>query len=74
MTALYTNGIVEAMEGSALRRLRMRAGLTQAALAAKLGVAPNSVARWERDERTIAEPMTRLIRMMLESSRKRKGN
>lgn len=52
----------------------MRAGLTQAALAAKLGVAPNSVARWERDERTLAEPMTRLIRMMLESSRKRKGN
>lgn len=74
LTAAYTNGIVAAMEGSELRRLRMRAGLTQAALAAKLGVAPNSVARWERDERTIAEPMTRLIRMMLESSRKRKGN
>ena len=52
----------------------MRAGLTQAALAAKLGVAANSVARWERNERTIAEPMARLIRLTLELVRpKRKG-
>src|SRR5438445_4550932 len=48
---------------SELRRLRERAGLTQAALAAKLGVVPNSVARWERNERASAEGMTRPIRM-----------
>jgi transcriptional regulator with XRE-family HTH domain len=57
------------MDGLELRRLRTRAGLTQAALAAKLGVAPNSVARWERNERAIAEPMARLIVMTLESMR-----
>ena len=60
--------------GLELRRLRMRAGLTQKALAAKLGVAPNSVARWERNERTIAAPMARLILMTLEPAKaKRKG-
>jgi len=49
--------------------------LTQAALAATLGVAPNTVARWERNERTITEPMTRLIRVTVEASnRKRKGD
>ena len=74
MTLLYTVGIVRAMDGPELRHLRTRAGLTQAALAAKLGVAPNSVARWERNERAIAEPMARLIQMTLESMKpKRKG-
>ena len=69
----YTKGIVALVDGSELRRLRTRAGLTQAALAAKLGVAPNTVARWERNERTITEPMTRLIRVTVEASnRKRK--
>lgn len=62
------------MDGSELERLRKRAGLTQAGLAVKLGVASNTVARWERDERTITEPMARLIRMTLEPvNRKRKG-
>ena len=70
----YTKGIVALVDGSELRRLRTRAGLTQAALAAKLGVAPNTVARWERNERAITEPMTRLIRVTVEASnRKRKG-
>jgi len=62
------------VDGTELQRLRKRAGLTQAALAAKLGVAPNSVARWERNERAIAEPMARLIRMTLEPMKpKRRG-
>jgi len=74
LTPLYTIGIVTQVDGSELRRLRMRAGLTQAALAAKLGVASNSVARWERSERTIAEPMVRLIRMTINPAKpKRKG-
>ena len=66
----YTRGIVTGVDGSVLRRLRTRAGLTQASLAAKLGVASNTVARWERNERTITEPMARLIRVMLATSRK----
>ena len=39
-----------------LRRRRDEAGLTQAGLAARLDVAPNTVARWERGELTIARP------------------
>jgi len=74
LTRRYTIGTGRLVDGPTLRRLRMRAGLTQAALAAKLGVAANSVARWERNERTIAEPMARLIRLTLELVRpKRKG-
>ncbi len=74
MTACYTIGIVPLVDGSELQRLRKRAGLTQAELAAKLGVAPNSVARWERNERAIVEPMARLIRMTLEPMKpKRRG-
>ncbi|PYM31933.1 MAG: hypothetical protein DME17_21620 [Candidatus Rokuibacteriota bacterium] len=75
LTVYYTKGIVAPVDGFQLRRLRTRAGLTQAALAATLGVAPNTVARWERNERTITEPMTRLIRVTVEASnRKRKGD
>lgn len=75
LTLDYTTGIVWYVDGLELRRLRTRARLTQAALAARLGVAPNTVARWERNERTITEPMTRLIQMMLApSNRKRKGD
>ena len=75
MTRHYTIGIVAHVDGLALRRLRTRAALTQAALAARLGVAPNTVARWERNERSITEPMARLIRVMLAPSReKRKGD
>ena len=74
LTRRYTIGTGRLVDGATLRRLRMRAGLTQAALAAKLGVAPNSVARWERNERTIAAPMARLILMTLEPAKaKRKG-
>jgi transcriptional regulator with XRE-family HTH domain len=40
--------------------------LSQAKLAARLGVTVTSVARWERDERTIAEPVARLVRVLVE--------
>jgi putative transcriptional regulator len=53
------------MTGTAVRRLRRRLGCTQAALAARLGVAPNTVARWERDEVRITEPMVRLLRLVV---------
>src|SRR5947209_7656948 len=38
------------MLASELRSRRQKMGLTQAALAARLGVSSNTVARWERDE------------------------
>ena len=42
------------MRGDELRALREAAGLSQAELASLLGVAPNTVARRERDERPIS--------------------
>jgi transcriptional regulator with XRE-family HTH domain len=68
----YTKGIVPAVDGPELRRLRKRARLTQAALAVHLGVAPNTVARWKRNERAITEPMGRLIAMTLATTRRPK--
>jgi len=38
------------MTGDALRARRTRRAMTQADLAALLGVSPNTVARWERGE------------------------
>jgi len=50
--------------GDELRRIRRRLGLTQAAMAERLAVTPNTVARWERNEVPIREPMARLIRLL----------
>ncbi len=52
------------MTGEELRRIRARMGLTQAELADRLGVTPNTVARWERDEVGIAEPAARLAQLL----------
>jgi transcriptional regulator with XRE-family HTH domain len=52
------------MTGAALRRLRKRLGLTQRELAARVGVTPTTVARWERGEVRITEPMSRLLRLL----------
>ena len=41
------------MDGTELRALREKVGMTQEQLAKELGVAANTVARWERGERTI---------------------
>ena len=43
--------------GDSVKPLRQRLGLTQKALAAALGVHPNTVARWERGELGISAPM-----------------
>lgn len=51
------------MTGEEVRRIRRQLGLTQAALAERLGVAANTVARWERDELPVREPLARLIRL-----------
>ena len=53
------------MTGTELRRQRRRLGLSQAALAQRLGVTANTVARWERGERTIREPIARLVRLLV---------
>jgi len=52
------------MDGKQLKRLRRRLKLTQVQFAKLIGIAPNSLARLERDERAITPPMERLIRLL----------
>jgi len=47
-----------------LRRLRNQLGLSQAAFAALIGVASNTVARWERGELGMRPTTARLIEMI----------
>ncbi len=54
----------DGLSGDELRALRRRVGLTQAALADRLGVSPNTVARWERGTRRMANPV--LVRQSIE--------
>ena len=43
------------MNNTELKSLRTRLGLTQATLAQAVGVVPNTLARWERDELDIPD-------------------
>jgi putative transcriptional regulator len=52
------------MKGSELRRIRTKMGLTQKQFAEKVSVTQNTVARWERDEVRITEPMVKLIKIL----------
>lgn len=61
------------MTADELRKIRKALGLTQPALAARLGVHPVTVARWEISTRRIPEPTARLIRLLLAEQRKAKG-
>jgi transcriptional regulator with XRE-family HTH domain len=54
------------MTGKQLRTLRRSTKLTQAQFARLLGLAPNTVARLERDELRIREPIARLAEMTTE--------
>ena len=49
------------MTPAQLKRLRATLGLTQKQLAERLGVAHNTVTRWEMGQRTISEPVSRLL-------------
>lgn len=49
------------MTGTQLRKVRERLGWTQAEIAYRLGVTPNTVARWERGEISIGQPTAKLI-------------
>ena len=59
------------MKGAALRERRMVLGMTQAELAKALGVASNTVARYERDESGIPEPVARLVMLLQPKKQKR---
>lgn len=62
------------MTPSDLRRLRRRLGLSQAGFAANVGVAANTVARWERGELGLRPTSVRLIQMIAaEAERQRRS-
>jgi transcriptional regulator with XRE-family HTH domain len=70
--------IVLLMTGEELRAIRKSMGLTQVEFAALVGVAPNSIARQERGEIGIREPLARLARLLAaqkpsEKESKRRG-
>jgi transcriptional regulator with XRE-family HTH domain len=52
------------MKGRHFRKLRRGLGRTQAQLADDIGVAANTVARYERDELAIPEPVARLLKRL----------
>ncbi len=58
------------MSGAELRRIRKRLDLTQVELAERIGVHANSVARWERDEVRITEPVARLIQLLAKTAKR----
>ena len=56
-------------KGRELRKIRAALGMTQVELAAELGVAPNTVARWEQGRLLLRPPIERLIRTVVEARR-----
>ena len=52
------------MHAKELLKIRKALGLTQVQIADKIGVKANTIARWERGELQISEPISRLIRMI----------
>ena len=51
------------MKEREVRVIRKRLGISQRELGERLGVAQNTVARWERGEAAITEPIARLLRI-----------
>ena len=53
------------MTGAELRELRKELDMTQVQLADEIGVTSTAVALWERGERSISEPMAKLVRFLV---------
>jgi len=60
------------MDGKELRKIRRSLSLTQGEMADRIGVRLNTVARWERGELKISEPVSRLIRLLAKMELKAK--
>ena len=52
------------MTGAQIRELRKRLGYTQAKLAEEVGVTPNTIARYEREELRPSPPVLKLFRLL----------
>jgi transcriptional regulator with XRE-family HTH domain len=58
------------VKGKELRTIRHKLGWTQVEMATAVRVTSNTVARWERDERAISEPMAKLIQTVYASEKR----
>ncbi len=67
-----TNGHNPDVTPDQLKRIRARLKMTQAQLAATLGVRTETVGRWEIGSRRISEPTARLVKRIAEEVPKRK--
>jgi putative transcriptional regulator len=61
------------MTGEQIKELRKSLGYTQARLAEEVGVTPNTVARYERDEFKPSSPVQKLLEMLQMSVKNRKA-
>jgi putative transcriptional regulator len=52
------------MTGAEIRELRKSLGYTQARLAEEVGLTPNTIARYERDELKPSPPVLKLLRLL----------
>jgi transcriptional regulator with XRE-family HTH domain len=57
------------MTGEELKAFRIKLGLTQPELGEKIGVARNTVTRWEMGIRSIPEPVVRLLEFLRKEER-----
>jgi transcriptional regulator with XRE-family HTH domain len=58
------------VKGEELKSIRKKLGWTQVQMAKAIGVDPNTVARWERNEVGISEPIARFIRTVAKTKKK----
>jgi putative transcriptional regulator len=61
------------MTGAQIKELRKTLGYTQAELAEALGVTPNTVARYERDEFKPSPPVLKLLNLIALRATERKA-
>jgi putative transcriptional regulator len=52
------------MTGTQIKDLRRNLGYTQARLAEEVGVSPNTIARYERDEFKPSPPVLKLLKLL----------
>ena len=52
------------MTGTQIKELRKSLGYTQARLAEEVGLTPNTIARYERDELKPSPPVLKLLRLL----------
>jgi DNA-binding transcriptional regulator YiaG len=63
-----SNMLSPPMSGDEFRRHRTRLGLTQEALATRIGVHPITISKWERSVVDVREPVAQLVRLLRPAS------